>query len=174
MAKTPPSRSYRLFSGAACLTCACALSAPPIQSRCGGQRQPCDHASSCDRSRNSLCHDYLLGDEAIVLRACRPLRTLFIVQKRPTRDPAATELTAHERRYSLHHLIQIHWKADESRQVRTMSAVTAFLPATKSGQYYTDARKARALSFSRCAFRGFPTPAASVLNLKRSVSPRWF
>jgi len=27
MAKTPPSRSYRLFSGAVCLVCACALSA---------------------------------------------------------------------------------------------------------------------------------------------------
>ena len=25
--------------------------------RGGGQRQPCDHASSCDRSRNSLLHD---------------------------------------------------------------------------------------------------------------------
>src|SRR4029077_5226597 len=28
--------------------------------RGGGQRQPCDHASSCDRSRNSLCHSHLL------------------------------------------------------------------------------------------------------------------
>src|SRR6185312_6118148 len=27
MAKTPPSRSYRLFSGTVCLSCACALSA---------------------------------------------------------------------------------------------------------------------------------------------------
>ena len=27
MAKTPPSRSYKLFSGAVCLSCACALSA---------------------------------------------------------------------------------------------------------------------------------------------------
>jgi len=24
--------------------------------RIGGQRQPCDHASSCDRNRNVLCH----------------------------------------------------------------------------------------------------------------------
>jgi hypothetical protein len=28
--------------------------------RGGGQRQPCQHASSGDRSRNSLCHGHLL------------------------------------------------------------------------------------------------------------------
>ena len=32
---------------------------------------------------------------------------LSVVQKKPTREPAATELTTRERRYSLHHLIKI-------------------------------------------------------------------
>ena len=39
------------------------------------------------------------------LSASRGLWTRFIVQNRSTRNPAAAELTAHGRRYSLHHLI---------------------------------------------------------------------
>ena len=51
MAKTPPSRSYRLFSWASRV-----IRRRQYGHRGGRQRQPCDHASSGDRSRNSLCH----------------------------------------------------------------------------------------------------------------------
>jgi hypothetical protein len=46
--------------------------------RCGGHRQPCDHASSGDRSGNSLCHGYLLvdsntlGPARLCRQACNP------------------------------------------------------------------------------------------------------
>ena len=52
MAKTPPSRSYRLFSGMACLACACALSAAPIPSPGRRPARRLDHSSSGERGRN--------------------------------------------------------------------------------------------------------------------------
>jgi hypothetical protein len=58
---------------------------------------------------------------------------------------------------SVHTYFRGYWQ--QSRQVRAMSAVTAFFPTPKSGQYYTDARKARtylnrAVRFAASPHRG--------------------
>src|SRR6185295_16801939 len=94
MAKTPPSRSYRLFSGAACFDWAFALSA-----RTNTVNGAAVTASPATMLRLVIKFETVRamitsrGDGADEVR-CRARR------KRPARDPAAAEPTAREVRYS--------------------------------------------------------------------------
>jgi hypothetical protein len=57
---------------------------------------------------------------------------------------------------SVHTYFRGYWQ--QSRQVRAMSAVTAFFPTPKSGQYYTDASKARTYPNRAVRFAASPHP----------------
>ena len=107
------------FLGMVCLACACVLIRRRQNSHWGGgQRQPCDRASSCDGVETAC---------AIVTSSVMSGRCLLF-RRGPVGPCCATELTTRERRYSLHHLIQIQRIEFRYGRIRTKSDVPMASP----------------------------------------------